>query len=129
MNIGERMKKLRTRKGLSQSQLAKELDISDNSIGMYETGQREPGLEVLEKIANCFDVSMDYLVLGYSSDPIVLIGETSSYLATDKLRIDITNIGELKELLSDIEEKEKALHEAVQKLNRYYLEFSFKKIG
>lgn len=58
----ERIKHLRTRRGLSQDQLAAMLGISRSTIGMYETGQREPDFEMCEAIADIFNVDMDYLI-------------------------------------------------------------------
>lgn len=64
-----RLKELRHREGLSQQALADMLGISKSSINMYERGEREPGLETLESIADYFNVDMNYL-LGQSNDPI-----------------------------------------------------------
>lgn len=53
---------LRKRDGLSQQDLADKIDISRSQIGMYETGQRMPSREVLEAIADTFNVSVDFLI-------------------------------------------------------------------
>lgn len=67
--FSERLKLLRTEHGLSQQEFAKQLgNISKSSINMYERGEREPGLETLEAIADFFNVDMDYL-LGKSDVP------------------------------------------------------------
>lgn len=58
----ERIKQLRTKRSLSQDQLASMLGISRSAIGMYETGQREPDFEICEAIADIFNVDMDYLI-------------------------------------------------------------------
>lgn len=60
--IGVRITELRKQAGMSQFQLAKVLDIATSTLGMYETGKREPSLKVLNKIADYFDVSTDYLL-------------------------------------------------------------------
>lgn len=62
MNFSDRLKELRQSYGLSQSQLAQKLKISKSSVNMYERGEREPGLEVLENIADFFNVDMNYLL-------------------------------------------------------------------
>lgn len=64
-----RLKKLRTDEGLTQNELAPELGISRSTLGMYETGKREPDFETLETIADFFNVDMNYLI-GYSDDPV-----------------------------------------------------------
>lgn len=60
--IGIRITELRKQAGMSQFQLAKVLDIATSTLGMYETGKREPSLKVLNRIASYFDVSTDYLL-------------------------------------------------------------------
>ena len=52
---------LRRREGLSQGELANRLGISRSSIGMYETGKREPELETLEVFADFYNVDMNTL--------------------------------------------------------------------
>lgn len=58
----ERLKVLRSDRGLSQSEFAKYIKVSKSSVNMYERGEREPGLETLERIADYFNVDMDYLL-------------------------------------------------------------------
>ena len=60
--FGERLRHLRTLKELSQMDLAKQLKISKSSVNMYERCEREPSLEMLEKIADFFNVDLDYLL-------------------------------------------------------------------
>ena len=66
-NFGMRLKLLRTKRGLTQSELAKELGISTSAVGMYEQGRREPDNRLLKKISELFSVSTDYL-LSYEDD-------------------------------------------------------------
>lgn len=66
--FSDRLRFLRNQKGLSQMELSKLLKTSKSSINMYERGEREPGLEMLELIADIFNVDMDYL-LGKSDCP------------------------------------------------------------
>ena len=66
--IGQRIKDLRMSRGLTQEQLADILKISKSRIGMYEIGKREPNFEMLEAIADYFNVDMNYL-LGKSDVP------------------------------------------------------------
>lgn len=61
-NIGYRISELRKQTGMSQFQLAKVLDIATSTLGMYETGKREPSLKVMNRIANYFNVTTDYLL-------------------------------------------------------------------
>lgn len=56
-----RIKDLRAEKGISQNELAKALGLTQQAISAYENGLREPDLETLQKIADFFNVSVDYL--------------------------------------------------------------------
>jgi transcriptional regulator with XRE-family HTH domain len=58
----EKLKELRIEKKLSQTDLAKVLNVSQRSISSWETGFRRPDFETLELIAKYFDVSTDYLL-------------------------------------------------------------------
>lgn len=68
--FNERLRQLRRDRGLSQQELADQLRLIDSysrglsksSINMYERGEREPGFETLETIADYFNVDMDYLL-------------------------------------------------------------------
>lgn len=60
--FSERFKELRQSRKLSQQELANKLNTSKSSVNMYERGEREPGIETLETIADFFNVDMDYLV-------------------------------------------------------------------
>ena len=57
-----RLKELRKKKGISQLRLATDLNTTQNTISRYETGEREPGIDELIKIADYFNVSVDYLL-------------------------------------------------------------------
>lgn len=67
MDFAKRLKELRASRGLTQDDLARELNLVKSSISMYENGKRKPSFEVLEAIADYFNVNMDTL---YSSAPI-----------------------------------------------------------
>lgn len=57
-----RLRELRRAKGISQLKLAMDLNTNQNTISRYETGEREPGIAELIKIADYFRVTIDYLV-------------------------------------------------------------------
>ena len=64
MSLGERICKLRTRKNLSQGDLADALDVSRQSISKWETNASVPELDKLIKLSEIFDVSLDELIIG-----------------------------------------------------------------
>lgn len=57
-----RLKELRNKRNISQLKLALDLNLNQNSISRYETGEREAGYELLIRFADYFDVSVDYLL-------------------------------------------------------------------
>lgn len=65
-----RLKELRKSRGISQLKLAIDLNMNQNSISRYETGEREADYATLILFADYFDVSADYL-LGRTDNPKV----------------------------------------------------------
>ena len=57
-----RLKELRKQRNLTQLKLAMDLNLSQNTISRYETGEREASYNELIKIADYFNVSVDYLL-------------------------------------------------------------------
>ena len=57
-----RLREIRKAKKISQLKLAMDLNTNQNTISRYETGEREPGINELIKIADYFNVSLDYLL-------------------------------------------------------------------
>lgn len=63
MTLGEKIKKLRTEKGLSQEELGKKMGgIHYTHISRYERNQSAPSVEALKKLAKILEVSTDYLL-------------------------------------------------------------------
>lgn len=62
MSFAERLQELREDKGISRKDLAASLNITVSALGMYEQGRREPNMEMLIRLADYFNVSLDFLV-------------------------------------------------------------------
>ena len=60
--FNDRLKELRNKAGLKQSELGEKVGVSASTIGMYEQGRRSPDREMLIKLSNVFNVTLDYLV-------------------------------------------------------------------
>lgn len=69
-----RLRTIRKRRKLTQRDLASKLNISQSTIALYETGARKPDPDTINKIADFFDVSTDYL-LGRSDDTVNIYEE------------------------------------------------------
>ena len=64
------LKQLREKKGITQAELGKALDISPSAIGMYEQGRRVPDVPTLKKMSAFFGVSIDF-ILGNSTSTTI----------------------------------------------------------
>jgi transcriptional regulator with XRE-family HTH domain len=60
--FGNKLKALRLKTGLTQAQLARRLNISASTVGMYEQGRREPDNDTLSKLCLILNTSVDYLL-------------------------------------------------------------------
>lgn len=90
--FGERLRHLREEKGLKQMELAKLLKLeSSSTISQYETLNRIPDAQILQKLADIFDCSLDYLLL-----------RTTSRKETPPPGIDAELTGIMKELGPDL---------------------------
>lgn len=62
MRIGEKIRRLRIQKGMSQARLGEALSVSQDTISLWETGKSLPDIETLVRICAIFDVTADYLL-------------------------------------------------------------------
>ena len=60
--LGSRIRELRKERKMSQRELAEKLNVSQQTIGAWETERIVPGADTLGIIANYFDVTSDYLL-------------------------------------------------------------------
>ncbi|MDE6442489.1 MAG: helix-turn-helix domain-containing protein [Clostridia bacterium] len=59
---GKIIKELRLEEGISQRELGNRLNVCNQTVSFWESGQREPDLDTLLKIAKYFQVSTDFLL-------------------------------------------------------------------
>lgn len=93
MYWNKRIKDLREDNDLTRLELAKQLGISERTLLRYETGESEPTISVLIRMALIFNVSLDYI--GGMKDEIAIVEEGT----IDKLK-DLSNY--LEEILDKI---------------------------
>lgn len=106
MDFRTKLAKLRIEAGLTQTDLALRLHLSPGAIGNYESGYREPKIEYLQRIANYFNVPVDYLINDkiVSTDDRHFVSEETVALAQELL---INK--ELKELYVQAKKQRSAL--------------------
>lgn len=62
MTMGERIKELRKKNGMTQTDLAGKLGVTKGTISTWETGNRSPNFDVMDQLCEMFHASMDYLM-------------------------------------------------------------------
>jgi len=62
MTLGQQITALRKKKGISQADLGKRVETSGDIIGRYERDEVKPSIEVVIRMADVLEVSLDYLV-------------------------------------------------------------------
>ncbi|UKS24898.1 helix-turn-helix domain-containing protein [Paenibacillus sp. HWE-109] len=72
MKYGDRIAQLREKRGLTQEELSNKIGISRAALSHYETSRREPDYETINKFANFFNVTVDYL-LGRTDQPEMVL--------------------------------------------------------
>ncbi|UZN53074.1 helix-turn-helix domain-containing protein [Bacillus paralicheniformis] len=103
MKFGDRLRELRKKRpNLSQKELGKHLGLAESTISMYEQNRREPEYEILIKIADYFDVSIDYLLRGV--DPKVqdkIFGDEAKKILNDPKTFLAARDGEITQEILD----------------------------
>jgi len=75
-----KLKEIRSAKGLTQKTVADYLGCSSVVYSRYENGVREPSVEMLNKIADYFDTSVDYIVGRKEKNPRILSDDEEELL-------------------------------------------------
>jgi len=103
MGFSEQLKELRKQMNLKQCDVAKALNMTQQNISLYESGNSTPNIESLIQFADFFNVSVDFLIdykknpnsFGLSNDAIKLL-EIYDTLPQDKKNISLELLRVLK---------------------------------
>ena len=128
MKYGDRLKRLRENKKLSQQQLADKLNINRSTYARYELNKTQPDYETLQKLAEFYNVSIDYILTGVDTK-LTEKDERDIAKRMEKIKQDLAADGGLSfygEPLS--EEAKQSLLEAMefavrqaQRINKKYI--------
>ena len=94
MSLADNLKRLRKKRGWSQTQLAEQIGSHLSHINRIETGKYNPSLDVVQKLATVFDVTIDYLVSDTDED-------------FKEVRIEDKNLMERIKLIDSLEQDDK----------------------
>ena len=94
MSLADNLKRLRKKRGWSQTQLAEQIGSHLSHINRIETGKYNPSLDVVQKLAAVFDVTIDYLVSDTDED-------------FKEVRIEDKNLMERIKLIDSLEQDDK----------------------
>lgn len=133
MEFKEKLLSLRQRYSMSQQELADAVKVSRKSIQFYESGERYPKRSILEKMAEVFNVSLEYLV---SADELFVVdateaGGTRGRVSTEQLITNATALfagGEMSD--EDKDKVMKAIQEAyweAKEINKKYTPKAYRK--
>lgn len=76
-NLGQRLKKLREDRKLTQEELAIALGVSKATIGAYERGDNTPPADMLIKLSDIFRVTTDY-ILGLENNNVIVLDKLTN---------------------------------------------------
>ncbi|AGF56417.1 transcriptional regulator with XRE-family HTH domain [Clostridium saccharoperbutylacetonicum] len=107
--LGDKIKKLRKQKGLTQQELSEIIGISRSTIGMVEKNLQGTGNETLKKLADFFDVTIDYLLSeNENNDSIKLEADEAHH----------SNINGIKLNKKDMRDIEKTVEATISELEK-----------
>ena len=123
--LGQRVKRVRLLRELTQEQLAEKADVVNSYVGVIERGEKNPSINTLVKIANALNCSVDYLLGGsLTQEPgrifdVVVDGERKEATPTE----GIASLHNLLPLLSgdgDREQEIKLILRILDNISAYY---------
>jgi transcriptional regulator with XRE-family HTH domain len=91
MTTGENIKQIRKDKGLQQKQVAVEVGIDQSNYNKIENGKREPSVDLLNKLANLFGVSVDDILNPSKDIPKEITVEDKTVLEQVRLIQELDN--------------------------------------
>ena len=108
----ERIKQLRKKKGISQSELAALIGVKNNTVSTWERGTRKPDFEALDLLSDYFEVSFEY-ILGSSNKEEARVKPTQKELDTLALSSIADEIKEITEKYSRLSDKSQKMIDAL----------------
>ena len=87
IRIGENITFLRKKRGLTQDELAKELNISNQAASKREAGKCCPDIKLLPVLAHFFEVSIDELLVGKNLNTAIPVNESTDPVISQAIKL------------------------------------------
>lgn len=100
-NFNENLKEARLKSGLSQKDVAEKIGVAKSTYSLYESGNREPNVNTIKKIADFLKVSADSL-LGLEDEPTTLAAHFDGDEYTEE------ELGEIRQFAEFVKNKRKS---------------------
>ena len=107
LNFKEKLIRLRKNNNLTQDELAKKLKISRSAVANYEKGIREPNFEMLENIADCFNISIAELLNDDQASRLLMYYEKLKPIIDKAMKLDAADRAKLEERADMMLEQDK----------------------
>ena len=114
MVLGEQIVKLRKRANLTQEQLAEKYDVSRQAVAKLENGESIPDIYKIIQIAELFNVSLDFLVLGKNIQRQMSEKDVKTFIETMKKKEDMWTPDQVISMYGNM-----SLEEALKDRNAY----------
>ncbi|MGQ7344242.1 helix-turn-helix domain-containing protein [Streptococcus suis] len=117
MEFSERLKSLRLKAKLTQIEVAEKIGVSQPQYARWEAGKRKPSSETLQKFADFFGVSMDYLAGKEEEDELANV-ELLFRMTSDGLTLEEKAVFR-EELIEFMKERKKAFEQEKNKSSKF----------
>lgn len=129
MSFGSRLRNLRLENNMTQEDLSKILNVSRATVGRYETNERFPDKNTLKKIADTFEVTVDYLLerTDNRNGKFIYVNEyDKNHIKNNKYKIIENKI--IKRLLLEdiIDENDPIPEEVIKNIIKYGIDAAIK---
>ena len=87
--FNENLREIREKRGFSQKEMSEQLDVARSTYSLYESGNREPNIQTINKIACILNISTDILLgVDTTTPPVVINLNLNDYTADQWKRIE-----------------------------------------
>lgn len=119
MSLGKRLKLEREKRRWSQLFVAEKIGITNTVLSNYERDYRDPDTDTLKKLANLYDVSVDYL-LGRTDNPVPITDKEYDPIEDLKQFMIENNLQDMNLSFFNIEDWKKLNKDDIEEIKRHF---------